>query len=174
MRPPLRLRELTADERTELRREYRETKEARIRTRVQIVLLAAENKLTAPEIAKLVCVNDQTVRNWLRRYTKDGLKGLYDEPRSGAPRKVTVEYEQRLLEVVRQRPRSLGQPFSMWTIQRLIDFLRAELGIRLSPTTLARLLADHEIVFSRPQHKVSSPDPEYQVKKRRSKRNVSS
>lgn len=61
MRPPLRLRDLTTNELAELQDEYRETKEARIRTRVQIVLLAAEQKLTAPAIAKIVRVNDQTV-----------------------------------------------------------------------------------------------------------------
>jgi transposase len=173
MRPPLRLRDLSADELAELHSAYRETKEARIRSRVQIVLLVAEHKLTAPEIAKIVRVNDQTVRNWLRRYESRGIAGLFDEPRPGAPRKATAAYEKRLVEVVRQRPRALGQPFSLWTIQRLVDFLSAELGIRLSKTTLARLLAEHEIVFSRPQHKVSSPDPEYEVKKRRSKPNAS-
>jgi transposase len=174
MRPPLRLRELSADELAELHGEYRETKEARIRSRVQIVLLASENKLTAPEIAKIVRVNDQTVRNWLRRYEREGIPGLFDEPRPGAPRKVTAAYEKRLLEIVRQRPRSLEQPFSMWTIQRLVDFLSAEIGIHLSQTTILRLLAEHEIVFRRPQHKISSPDPDYAVKKRRSKRNASS
>jgi transposase len=144
-----------------------------MRLRAQIVLLAAENKLIAPQIASLVRVNDQTVRNWLRRYEQDGIQGLYDEPRTGAPRKVTDGYEKRLLEVVRQRPRSLEQPFSMWTIQRLVDFLGAEFGIRLSKATIQRLLSDNEIVFSRPQHKISSPDPEYELKKRRLKSNAS-
>jgi transposase len=173
MRPPLRLKELSKDELDELRQAYRETKEARIRTRVQIVLLAAEQQLIAPAIAKIVRVNDQTVRNWLRRYENSGLTGLFDEPRPGAPRKVTGDYEQRLLEVVRQRPRALAQPFSMWTIQRLVDFLGEESGIHLSKATVQRLLADNEIVFSRPQHKISSPDPEYEVKKRRLKSNAS-
>ena len=173
MKPPYRLRELSSDELAALHQLYRETKEARMRTRAQIVLLAAENQLTAPQISKLVRVNDQTVRNWLKRYSAQGIQGLFDEPRSGAPRKVTDSYEQRLLEVVRQRPRALAQPFSMWTIQRLVDFLSAEIGIRLSKATVQRLLDDNGIVFSRPQHTVSSPDPEYEVKKRRLKSNAS-
>lgn len=121
-------------------------------------MLAAEKKLTAPQICVVVRVNDQTVRNWLKRYAAEGIAGLFDEPRTGAPRKSTGAYEQRLLEVVRQRPRALAQPFSMWTIQRLVDFLAAEIGIHLSKATLQRLLSDNEIVFSRPQHKISSPD----------------
>lgn len=174
MKPPLRIRELTADEIDELDRLYHETKDVRLRLRTQIILLAVESKLTAPQIAKIVRINDQSVRNWLRRYVAQGISGLEDEPRSGAPSKVTPEYEQRLLEVVRPRPRSLGQPFSTWTVQRLTDFLTRELGIVLSKATVHRLLQRHEIVFRRPQHMVSSPDPEYLLKKRQLKRNESS
>jgi transposase len=174
MKPPLRLRELTTDELSELDELYRETKDVRLRMRAQIVLLAAENKLIAPEIAKVVRVNDQSVRNWLRRYLSHGIAGLSDEPRSGAPSKVTAAYEQRLLEVVRQRPRALGQAFSTWTVQRLADFLAQELGIELSKATVQRVLQRHDIVFSRPQHTVSSPDPQYMVKKRRLKGNEQS
>jgi hypothetical protein len=45
-----------------------------------------------------------------------------------------------------------------------------ETSLRFSTETVRLLLKAAEIVISRPQHKVSSPDPEYQVKKRRSKR----
>ena len=82
---------------------------------------------------------------------------------------MTPAYSARLLEVVRQRPRSLGQPYSLWTLQRLADFMAEETGLRVSAVTVRRVLAAHDIVMSRPQHKVSSPDPEYEVKKRRLK-----
>jgi len=45
-----------------------------------------------------------------------------------------------------------------------------ETGIRVSHETVRRVLAEAEIVLSRPQHKISSPDPDYLVKKRRLKR----
>jgi transposase len=169
MKPPLRIRELTTNEISELDRLYRETKDVRLKQRAQIILLAAENKLIAPEIAQVVRVNDQSVRSWLRRYMAQGIAGLRDEARSGAPRKVTAAYEQRLLEVVRQRPRTLGQSFSTWTVQRVADFLKQELGVELSKATVHRVLQRHDIVFSRPQHSITSPDSEYMVKKRRLK-----
>jgi transposase len=70
---------------------------------------------------------------------------------------------------VRRRPRSLGLPFSLWTLQRLVDYLAEQTGIRVSDETVRRALKQADIVLSRPQHKISSPDPEYQVKKRRLK-----
>jgi putative transposase len=40
-----------------------------------------------------------------------------------------------------------------------------ETGIRISVVTISQILAAHDIVLSRPQPKVSSPDPENEVKK---------
>lgn len=88
----------------------------------------------------------------------------------GAPPKITEEYREHLLLVVRRRPRSLEQPYSMWTLQRLADYMAEQTGIRASIETVRLVLKAGEIVLSRPQHKVSSPDPDYLVKKRRSKK----
>jgi transposase len=169
MRTPITVRKLSTEEMAELKAFYRQTKDVRLRERVQIILLAAEQAMSAPAIAKVVQRNDQTVRTWMQRFNSEGLAGLSDDPRPGAPPTVTAAYRERLLVVVRQRPRSLEQPYSMWTLQRLADFMAEESGIRVSDVTVSRLLAAHDIVLSRPQHKVSSPDPEYQVKKRRLK-----
>jgi transposase len=102
----------------------------------------------------------------------EGIEGLKDRPMPGAPAKVTKAYEEQLLQVVRRRPRSLEQPYSMWTLQRLADYMAEQTGIGVSDETVRQQLKAGEIVLSRPQHKVSSPDPEYLVKKRRSKRRV--
>ena len=74
--------------------------------------------------------------------------------------------------MVRQRPRSLGQTSSLWTLQRLADYLAEVTGLRLSDETVRVALKAGGILLSRPQHAVTSPDPEYQVKKRRSSRPV--
>lgn len=169
MRKPIEVRPVSLEEKAELETLYRQTKDVRIRERTQIILLAVEQKMTAPQIGEIVRRNDQTVRTWIKRFNAEGIAGLDDAPRPGAPTKVTPTYIERLLVVVRQRPRSLEQPYSMWTLQRLSDFMAEETGIRLSVPTLSRILAEHDIVMSRPQHKVSSPDPEYEVKKRRLK-----
>jgi hypothetical protein len=38
--------------------------------------------------------------------------------------------------VVRRRPRSLGLPFSLWTLQRLVDFMAEETSLRFSTETI--------------------------------------
>ena len=169
---PIKVRPLTEEELTGLNDLYHQTKMPRIRTRVQMILLAVEEKMTAPQIAKIVRQNEQTVRRWIQRFNAEGITGLSDEPKSGAPKQVTDGYRERLLVVVRRRPRSLEQPYSLWTLQRLANFMAEETGLRFSTETVRLILKANDIVISRPQHKVSSPDPEYEVKKRRLKNNA--
>jgi len=161
---------LSEEQILELEQLYRKTEVPRVRTRAQMVLLSAEKKLTADEIADIVRESSVTVLRWLHRYIAEGIQGLLDAPRSGRSSILTNEFRKRLLEVVRRRPRSLELEYSMWTLQRLVDFMAEDTGTRVSTETIRRALAKEDIVFSRPQHTISSPDPEYQVKKRRLKK----
>ena len=106
------------------------------------------------------------------RYLAEDSEGLHDAPKSGAPPKVTSKYRTQLLHVVRHRPRALGLPFSLWTGWRLADHLAEQTGIRLSPVTVCRLLRAAGIHLTRPQHTITSTDPEYAVKKKRLRRSA--
>jgi transposase len=153
----------------ELDQLYRTTKDPRLRTRAQMIFLAAEQGLKVPQIAAIVRESEATVLRWLKRYLAEGPNGLRDAPRPGRPSEVTEACRAMLLAAVRRRPRSLGLPFSLWTLQRLVDYLAENTGLRVSDETVRRALKQAGIVLSRPQHTLSSPDPEYAVKKRRLK-----
>jgi transposase len=170
MREPLEIAPLTTEEVEALDTLYRSTKDVRVRTRAHIILLAGEQRMTAPTIAKIVRTDDQTVRNWFKRWTAEGIEGLKDRPMPERPAKVTKAYKEQVLMAVRRRPRALGQPYSLWTYQRLANYMAEQTGRRVSYETVRRVLAAQGIVLSRPQHKVSRPDPEYLVKKRRLKK----
>jgi transposase len=148
---------------------YRTTKAPRLRTRAQMVFLAVEQGLRVPRIAAIVRESEATVLRWLKRYRAEGIEGLQDAPRPGRPAEITATYRAALLAAVRRRPRSLGLPFSLWTLQRLADYLAERTGLRVSDETVRRALKGEGIVLSRPQHQISSPDPEYALKKRRLK-----
>ena len=167
---PIRIPDLSPERLSELEEMYRSTRNVRLRTRTQMVLLAAERGLSAAQIAQIVRASEETVRRWLKRYLAEGVEGLHDEPQPGAPRRVTEEYREGLIHAVRRRPRSLGLPFSVWTLQRLADYMAESTGIRVSYETVRVHLKAEGIALSRPQHTITSPDPEYALKKRRSKR----
>jgi transposase len=169
---PIRLDGLSAEQLSELDNLYHATRDVRVRTRAQMILLAAERGLVAAEIAAIVRQNEETVRRWFVRYQAEGIAGLFDAPRPGAPPKITAAYRERLLELVRRRPRALGLPFSLWTAARLADHLAEETGLRISVPSIHRLLRAGGMALSRPQHTITSPDPDYAIKKRRSRKPV--
>jgi transposase len=160
---------MTPTQSEQLDRLYRTTKVPRLRTRAQMILLAAAQELKVPQIAVIVRESEATVLRWLKRYLAEGLEGLHDAPRPGRPSEMSEAYRAALLAAVRRRPRSLGLPFSLWTLQRLVDYLAEHTSIRVSDETVRRALKQMGIVLSRPQHQISSPDPDYHVKKRRLK-----
>ena len=163
---PVFVRTLTADEGKALSRLIRSERDARIVRRAQMIRLSAEG-ITAPKIAALWDVNDQTVRRTIQRFEVEGLAGLRDKPRKGRPAKKTDRYVALLKEAVQRSPRDLGYPFSSWTLERLREHLALQTGIQLHPNSLSRIMGENDIVYRRPKHSMAHlRDPEeYDEKK---------
>src|SRR3712207_1148718 len=60
-------------------------------TRARIVLACAEPGSTNGGVAQALGVSRPTVALWQRRFAERGPDGLLDEPRPGAPRRITDE-----------------------------------------------------------------------------------
>ena len=71
---------LSPEQQQELDSLYRTTKDPRLRTRAQMVLLSAEKQMKAGEIAEIVRESHVTVLLWLHRYLAEGVEGLQDTP----------------------------------------------------------------------------------------------
>jgi transposase len=102
---------LNVDQLRELDELYRTTRDVRVRTRAQMILLAAEQRLAISEVVAIVRESGETIRRWIHRYEAECLDGLSDAPRSGKPAKAEAAYRERLVELVRRRPRALDMPF---------------------------------------------------------------
>ena len=70
---PIKIPALTPNQLAGLEELYRTTRDARLRTRAQMILLAAERRMTAAEIAEIVRASEETVRRWLKRYLAEGV-----------------------------------------------------------------------------------------------------
>jgi len=82
------------------------------------------------------------VRKWFKRFNQEGLAGLEDAPRSGAPSRYTVENKARVLEAARTRPSTLGLPYSSWTFERLAAYVREQLGVQMKKTRIFGILQE--------------------------------
>ena len=65
---PIRLSPQSEEQIKALDELYRHSKDGRLRQRAQIVLRAAEQGRVAAEIGRIVRLNEESVRRWLKRY----------------------------------------------------------------------------------------------------------
>jgi len=144
-----RVHALSVEELDALEKLYRQTKDADVRSRCQMVLLSNEG-LSPPQIAEQVRFHRRTVTRAIQRYEQRGVDGLLTQPRSGRPPKATVVYERLLLKVVAGRPRDLDLPFSNWTTANLAEHLRDKTGIELSARQVENILKANDWRLRRP------------------------
>ena len=136
----LRVRELTSEEATAIRRlAQARTEPARRVERARVVWLAAAGK-RAPAIACEVGVCTATVRFWLKRFNARGIAGLEDDPRPGPKPTYTPEQVSLLIATVLSKPAELGLPFATWTLDRLIAYLAERHGLAMKRSRADEIL----------------------------------
>jgi transposase len=149
-----------------LERLHRETDDADVRSRCDMILWSNED-LSPRQIAKRVRFSRPTVVRYIRRYEAEGLVGLFTKPRPGRPRRVTPEYEAKLLEAVQQEPRSLGLLFSNWSTVKLADYLAKQTGIVITPRQVENYLKANGWRLRRPVRTVKhKQDPDLVAEKK--------
>lgn len=148
---------------------HRNTRDADVRSRCEMILLSNDG-LSPPQIAKQIRFSRDTVVRWIQRYEVEGIAGLFTKPRPGRPRRVTPEYEAKLVEAVEQEPRVLGMPLSNWTTANLADYMARQTGITITPRQVENYLKAHGWRLRRPARTVKhKQDPELvEAKKSRS------
>ena len=115
MRTPLCLRPFTPEEKRVIAKLSRsQTASARLVERAKMLQLGSEGQ-SVPQIAEVLGLHEKTIRKWFKRFEQEGLAGLEDAPRSGAPSRYTVENKARVLQAARTRPSELGLPYGSWT-----------------------------------------------------------
>lgn len=131
------------------------------------MILWSNEGLSPPQIAKRVRFSRYTVVRYIRRYEAEGMVGLFTKPRLGRLRRVTPEYEAKLLEAVEQEPRSLGLPFSNWTTANLTGYLASQIDIVITPRQVENYLKANGWRLRRPMRTVKRKhDPELVAEKK--------
>jgi transposase len=168
MPAPLFVRSLTKAERAALQVGRRATKAFTLR-HSQILLASAEGH-TPRQIAQRLGCGDQTVRNALRAFAREGIGSL--QQKSSRPKTTTSLLDaakaDKLRDLLHSSPRALGKARSTWTLV-LVAEVCAERGLtpyQVSDETIRTALRRLDINWKRAKHWISSPDPAYGRKKR--------
>jgi transposase len=134
-----------------------------IRYRRAMVVLASAGGNSVPVIARLVAADEDTVREVIHRFNELGMGALDPRWAGGRPRRISAEDEAFLVATATTRPGRLGQPFTHWSVRKLVGYL-AEHAVRIGRERARQLLAAHELTFQRTKTWKESPDPEREAK----------
>jgi transposase len=127
---PKRSLQITDEDRDKLTTMARRPKSAQaMAMRARIVLSCGEG-MSNSEIARKLHITGATVGKWRERFRKDGMDGLLDEPRVGAPRKIT---DRQIEEVVTKTLESMPTNSTHWSTR----LMAAETG--LSQNAIVRI-----------------------------------
>ena len=137
--------------------------------RCQILLASARGEWV-PRIAATLGCNDQTVRNVLREFEREGLDACLTR---GSTRPHTIHAkvddvaDEQLRALLHQSPRTFGKPTSVWTLELAAEVAFAE-GItaeRVTGETIRQAIGRLDARWKRAKRWITSPDPEYARKK---------
>jgi transposase len=132
------------------------------------------------ELALRLGCTTKTVYKWLHRFNTLGIDGLADAPRPGIPRRISEHDRGRIIALARSAPpgrlvqggEGLMAPSeptapAVWTLDALTDAAQAQ-GIRVARSQVRRILLAEGLRWRRTRSWITSPDPDFAPKERRS------
>jgi transposase len=153
------------EEKEAFRAQVSRIQDAATRIRFLVILHTAEGH-TQPEIAEMLACSIRTVARVQQRFREHGADGLMDRRGDNGNAKVTEDYILKLIEAVRGSPQDYGYPRPTWTQELLVKVLAERTGIRISVSTMCRLLIRLGIRRGMPKPCVGCPWSERARKRR--------
>jgi len=117
--------------------------------RAQIVLACADGKANT-DIAAQMSITPATVSKWRNRFARQGLVGLYDEPRSGAARSIS---DDQVAELIAQTLQTKPPKGTHWSCRSMAE------TTGVSKSTVQRIWSTFGVQPHRQKHFKISTDP---------------
>ena len=164
---PIFIRPLTPNEYSQIQAGLRSS-DAFVLRRCQILTLSARGE-RAPLIARHLGCDDQTVRNVIKGFNAAGVAVLQEG--SSRPHRLrttfTPEASERLKELLHRSPHDFGRERSTWTLELVaqVSFEQGIIDREVSDESVRRALKRLKTNWKRAKHWITSPDPQYLLKK---------
>jgi transposase len=163
--------QLTAPELEELQRRLKKAKKGKTLEYLDLKIIDFSNSgKKVKEISSLLALHPNTVRQILHTFTAEGFAGLRRKSR-GKPSIKLKAYDKAYWEdILSQPPRlfdKLETDVQNWNYPLLQEYIRVYLGIKASIGAIWAHLRRVGFTSGRAKLSLTSPDPDYQVKRKR-------
>ena len=141
----------------------RKSKDIQMKTRYDVIRLWLEGR-SKSEIAKIINMTYQTVRNYIQAYNGFGIEGLAVKEKPGRNKKLTDEQEQKLYDCISMKlPKDVGfDPFVNWTAPLACLWTSKEFGVTFSERGMRDVFYRLNLSYTRPTYTLKKADPEKQ------------
>jgi transposase len=113
------------------------------------------------EVIKALGFHRSRIYEWLAAFREGGIEALRTRPISGRPRKLTGKQLKRIYDLVtKKNPLQLKFEFALWTRSMVRELIRREFGVRLSETSVGRLLRKLGLTPQKPVRRAYQQDQE--------------
>lgn len=127
-----------------IRAALKTVKDTTIRERLLMVQAAQQQPLR--DVAKTFRCAHGKIDYWKKRYEKRGLKGLYTNPRSGRPPKITSAQNAEIKRIVRKHNVKQG-----WRTQHVRSLIVEKTGVKYSFRHTIRIIQDWRMAKIKPR-----------------------
>lgn len=123
------LREFNQETKKLLTRISRSSKFSQVRNRARCIILSYQG-VSLVELMQLFGVSRRTLYNWLTKWEKRGLIGLYNEKGRGRKTKLSQEQSQQVKQWIKEEPK---------TLKKVVVKIYQQWGIDVSKETIKRI-----------------------------------
>ncbi|WP_229784383.1 IS630 family transposase, partial [Pilimelia anulata] len=132
-----------------------------------VVLMSAQGQ-PAQDIAHLMRVTGDYVRDVIHAFNERGFDALDPKWSGGAPRRIDEQTRAWICAIAGCDPRFLGQPFAGWSLSKLREYLITSRRVEaVSVEALRRILHAGGISWQATKTWKASNDPDFTAKMRR-------
>jgi transposase len=125
MAEPVRARRLSDREGQRLQQIVRRGKHGSVRVHRAMIIMASSSGTPAPAIARLVAVDEDTIRDVIHLFNEKGLTAL-DPQQAGRPRLISDKDTEFIVTTATTRQAAFGQPFTHWSLCKLAAYLAVD------------------------------------------------
>lgn len=131
-----------------------------------MVVMASASGNSVPAIANLVQTSEDRVREMIHRFNDKGMASLDPQWAGGRPRQITTDDEAFIVTTATTRPEKLGQPFTRWSIRKLVAYLAQNEArvVTVGRERLRQILVANQVTFQRTKTWKESNDPDRDAK----------
>ncbi len=145
-----------------IQQEIARSEESRYDHRLHGVLLVSLG-LSPYQVANWFGQDPRTVARWVHRFERRGFAGLQEGVRPGRPPRLTPRQLAAVDRALRQAPRDLGYPQTLWDGKLLAHHVAARYGVALGVRQCQRLFRQLAFRRRKPRPVIAQADPAAQA-----------